>query len=144
MNTTIHGHLIDLGGVVLLNVSQDPDVIIFHKVDGHTLTAIAPGPTNPERSKVMLAIFSIQTWRQFLPSPGLQGLPCKTHRSKAIDGDPRTKRFCSNTHVAGQFDESWLGVKKHGMECQNISPMDVELSVVGQVIVDDQRNLGNV
>lgn len=61
MNTTIHGHLIDLGGVVLLNVSQDPDVIIFHKVDGHTLTAIATGPTNPVRSKLMLAIFSIQT-----------------------------------------------------------------------------------
>lgn len=54
------------------------------------------------------------------------------------------KRFCSKTHVAGQFAESWLGVKKHGVECQNISPVDVELSVVGQVIVDDQRNLGNI
>lgn len=84
MNTTIHGHLIDLGGVVLFNVSQDPDVIIFHKVDGHTLTAIATGPTNPERSKVMLAIFSIQTWRQSVMSPGLQGLPCKTHQSKPL------------------------------------------------------------
>lgn len=45
---TIHGHLVDLGGVVLLNVSQDPDVIILHKVDGHTLTTIATRPANPE------------------------------------------------------------------------------------------------
>lgn len=54
---TIHGHLVDLGGVVLLNVSQDPDVIVFHKVDGHALTTITTGPANPEagRSEVMLA-----------------------------------------------------------------------------------------
>lgn len=44
---TVHGHLIYLGRVVLLNVPQDPDVIILHKVDGHTLPAIATGPTNP-------------------------------------------------------------------------------------------------
>lgn len=31
-----------------------------------------------------------------------------------------------------------------GVECQGGSPVDVELSVVGQVIVDDQRNLGNI
>lgn len=138
MNTTIHGHLIDLGGVVLLNVSQDPDVIIFHKVDGHTFTAIATGPTNPGRSKVILTIFSIQAPRQSVTSPGLQGLSCKTHRSKAL-------RWSQNQRGSVPTP-TWLVnlLKKHGVECQNISPVDVELSVVGQVIVDDQRNLGNI
>lgn len=37
---TVHGHLVDLGGVVLLDVPQDPDVVVLHKVDGHTLTAV--------------------------------------------------------------------------------------------------------
>ena len=34
---TVHGHFIDLGGVVLLNVSQDPDVVVLDKVDRNTL-----------------------------------------------------------------------------------------------------------
>ena len=38
---TVHGHLVDLGGVVLLNVPQDADVVILHKVDGHPLAAVA-------------------------------------------------------------------------------------------------------
>lgn len=44
---TVHGHLVDLGRVVLLDVPQDPDVIVLHKVDGHALTTITPGSTNP-------------------------------------------------------------------------------------------------
>lgn len=44
---TVHWHLIDLGGVVLLNVPQDSDVIVLHKVDGHALTTITTRPTNP-------------------------------------------------------------------------------------------------
>ena len=35
-------HFIDLGRVELLNVPQDPDVVVPHKVDGHALTAVAP------------------------------------------------------------------------------------------------------
>ena len=35
-------HLIDLGGVVLLNVAQDADVVAAHKVDCHTLAPVAP------------------------------------------------------------------------------------------------------
>ena len=38
---TVHGHLVYLGGVVLLNVSQDADVIILHKVDCYTFSAIS-------------------------------------------------------------------------------------------------------
>lgn len=33
----VHGHLIYLRGVVLLNVPQNLDVVVLHKVDGHTL-----------------------------------------------------------------------------------------------------------
>ena len=33
---TIHGHFVDLSRVILLDISQDPDVVIFDKVDGHT------------------------------------------------------------------------------------------------------------
>merc|ERR1719438_293534 len=35
--SNIHRHLIDLGGIVLLNITQDPDVIVLHEVDGYTL-----------------------------------------------------------------------------------------------------------
>ena len=34
---TVHGHFIDLCGVVLFNISENPDVVILHEVDGHTL-----------------------------------------------------------------------------------------------------------
>lgn len=44
---TVHGHLVDLGGVVLLDVSEDPDVIVLHKVYGHTFTAVTSGSANP-------------------------------------------------------------------------------------------------
>lgn len=37
---TVHGHLVYLGGVVLLNVSQDADVVILHKVDCYTFSAV--------------------------------------------------------------------------------------------------------
>jgi hypothetical protein len=33
----VHRHLVDLCAVVLLDVSQDTDVILAHKVDRHTL-----------------------------------------------------------------------------------------------------------
>lgn len=51
---TVHGHLINLSGVVLLNVSQDSDVIILHKVDGHALTSITARPTNPGGGHISL------------------------------------------------------------------------------------------
>ena len=35
-------HFIDLGRVELLDVPQDPDVVVPHKVDGHALAAVAP------------------------------------------------------------------------------------------------------
>lgn len=38
---TIHGHLVDLRGVVLFNVAEGVDVISGHKVDRHTLAAEA-------------------------------------------------------------------------------------------------------
>ncbi|KAI1240434.1 hypothetical protein IHE44_0008857 [Lamprotornis superbus] len=40
MTLTVHGHLVDLGGVVLLNVAQDADVVVLHKVDGDAFPAI--------------------------------------------------------------------------------------------------------
>merc|ERR1719233_1515004 len=43
----IHGHFIDLCGVVLLNVSQNSDVIILHEVDGNTLPAKSTRSTDP-------------------------------------------------------------------------------------------------
>lgn len=43
---TVHRHFINLGTVVLLNVSQNTNIIILHKVNGNTLTAISPRATN--------------------------------------------------------------------------------------------------
>lgn len=37
----VHGHLVYLGGVVLFYVPEDADVIILHKIDGHTFAAIS-------------------------------------------------------------------------------------------------------
>lgn len=39
-------HLINLGGVVLLNIPEDADVIAAHKVDGNTLATVPPGAAN--------------------------------------------------------------------------------------------------
>ena len=41
-------HLINLGGVVLLNVAQDLDVVVLHKVDGHTLRSGCVGRAQGE------------------------------------------------------------------------------------------------
>lgn len=38
----IHGHLVYLGGVVLFYVPEDADVIVLHKIDGHTFAAVSP------------------------------------------------------------------------------------------------------
>lgn len=94
MARTVHGHLIDLGGIVLLDVAQDPDVIVLHKVDGHTLTSVTTGAANPGgKSKVT------------------------TKSNKTTERQDASRR---------------------------VTPVDVELSVVGQVVVDDQRNLRDV
>jgi len=34
-------HLINLCRVELLNISEDPDVVAAHKVDGHTLASVS-------------------------------------------------------------------------------------------------------
>ena len=48
---TVHGHLVDLGTVVLLNVSQDTNVIILHKVDGHAFSPIATRASNSDKTE---------------------------------------------------------------------------------------------
>lgn len=35
--SNIHRHFVDLGTVILLNVSQNPDIILTHKIYRHTL-----------------------------------------------------------------------------------------------------------
>jgi hypothetical protein len=37
---TVHGHFINLCGVVLLNVTQDSNVVVLHEVDGDTLQKV--------------------------------------------------------------------------------------------------------
>mmetsp|Transcript_73098 Transcript_73098/g.158084 ORF Transcript_73098/g.158084 Transcript_73098/m.158084 type:complete len:321 (+) Transcript_73098:2-964(+) len=39
----VHRHLVDLRGVELLDVAQDPDVVVLDKVDGDALASEAPG-----------------------------------------------------------------------------------------------------
>ena len=38
---TVHRHFVDLRGVVLLDVAQDPDVVVLDEVDGDTLATEA-------------------------------------------------------------------------------------------------------
>merc|ERR1719474_2501538 len=45
--SNVHWHFVNLGGVVLLNVPQDSDVIVLDKVDCNTLTAEPSRPSNP-------------------------------------------------------------------------------------------------
>ena len=45
---TIHGHFINLCAVILLNITQDSNVIWFHKVDGNTFAAKPTWTTNPK------------------------------------------------------------------------------------------------
>ena len=47
LHLTIHGHFINLCGVVLFNITQNPDVVVLHKVDGNTLPAETTWATNP-------------------------------------------------------------------------------------------------
>ena len=44
---TVHGHLIDLCAVVLLNITQNTNIIILYKVDGHPSSPIATRASNP-------------------------------------------------------------------------------------------------
>ena len=39
----VHGHLVNLGGVVLLDVAQYPDVVRLDEVDRDTLAPVAAG-----------------------------------------------------------------------------------------------------
>ena len=44
---TIHRHLIYLCTIILLDITQDSNVIILDKIDGHTLSTIPTRTTNP-------------------------------------------------------------------------------------------------
>ena len=50
-------HLIDLRGVVLLNVAEDADVFNRDKVDGHSLAAKAASPSDSVN-----VVFSVAVW----------------------------------------------------------------------------------
>ena len=43
----VHGHLVDLGAVVLLDVAEDANVVVHDEVDGDTLAAEATGAADP-------------------------------------------------------------------------------------------------
>lgn len=44
--SNVHRHLVDLRGVVLLDVPEDADVIVLHEINGHALSAIPARPSN--------------------------------------------------------------------------------------------------
>lgn len=97
---TIHGHLVDLGGVVLLDVPQDADVVVLHEVDGHPLAAVAARP--PDSSRAEQTVSEDRAGKAPVSPPGRQ-----TPRSPPV-------------------------------------PVDVQLSVVGQVVVNDEGHLRDV
>lgn len=97
---TVHGHLVDLGGVVLLDVSQDTDVVVLHKVDGHPLPAVAARA--PDSSRAEQNPFST--------------------RSRKGDGTPANGRPTGSPPL----------------------PVYVQLSVIGQVVVNDEGHLRDV
>ena len=59
---TVHGHLVNLSGVVLLNVSEDTDVVVLYKVYGHALSAVAA--RSPDSSGTEQSYFSAQQTRR--------------------------------------------------------------------------------
>lgn len=95
---TVHGHLVDLGGVVLLDVPQDADVVVLHKVDGDAFPAV------PARA--------------------------------ADFAEARGKREWSNHRKSPPPPQGPVG--------RPSLPVDVEFSVVGQVVVNDQRHLRHI
>ena len=46
---TVHRHLINLGAVVLLDISQDTDVVVLDEINGHTLPTVPSRATDSER-----------------------------------------------------------------------------------------------
>ncbi len=54
---TVHGHLVNLRTVVLLNVSQDAYIFTLDKVDSDTLPPITTRTTNPAtKEKIRMAL----------------------------------------------------------------------------------------
>jgi len=43
----VHRHFVDLGGVELLDVPKNADILVLHEVDGHTLAPEAARPAYP-------------------------------------------------------------------------------------------------
>lgn len=54
----IHGHFVDLRGVVLLDIAQYANVVSFDKIDGHTFPTKTTGSTNSvEQNEVSESVF---------------------------------------------------------------------------------------
>ncbi len=60
---TVHGHLVDLRRVVLLDITQDSDVIVLYEVYGHTL------PAEPTRSSDSASTSSNDCFRKTPDTP---------------------------------------------------------------------------
>lgn len=90
---TVHRHLVDLRGVVLLDVAQDADVVVLDEVDGHALPAVPPRPADPSG----------------------------------------VKRGCGQ-HREGRGTPAPRGPGRRRVPL----PVYVQLSVVGQVVIDDE------
>jgi hypothetical protein len=89
---TVHGHLVDLRAVVLLDIAQDTDVVILDQVDRNTLASVA---------------------------------------TRATDATPlKVSRLFAATLMASFENGTDFDV-----------PMDVELTAVGQIVVDNNRHL---
>ena len=51
---TVHGHLVYLCAVILLNVTQDAYVIVLSEVDGHAFASITTRASNPNKSMLQM------------------------------------------------------------------------------------------
>lgn len=113
---TIHWHFIYLCWVVLLNITKNSDVIILHKVYGNTLSAKTTWTTDSE---------TMSDWI----------IKQNDNRNKKnIDGT-----MCTYSCVYENLLTKGCGIldlKKK--KKKSFLPVDVQLTVVRQVIVDDQ------
>ena len=91
---TIHRHLINLCGVVLLDVPQDSDVIRLDKVDGYTLPAEPSGSSNPWKQIIRLQSEAASTMTL--------GMNCGRHHT------------CGCTILDCWVDRSWWRVTPAG------------------------------
>ena len=128
---TVHWHFIYLGGVILLNVSENPYIVRLGKINSHTFATISSGATNPEVTQRTQCNVRYQENNSTEPvnvQLTIVGEIIVDHQRHLLDVDPSSPHISCDEHTTRAERSGVMGIDPAGKTIRTSLQLDIPVS----------------